>query len=375
MKLLNIRPEYINEELARKICKNKELKREYIRKYDLDEYLQKMRISNIEGGSKRNLNKDEDEDENEDYSKPKKKQNSRQDHESFPYAVIEGPENQKNAMLDIVENLSTIDTHLDETTTEKQQLYFIIDGHGEINTNCPFPPNVRDVDGKSSIKSSNNFRTIVTSNYGILSKPGFEQDIWEYFYENSEYKLKEIFELGGEAIKLAYNQYWYRKHHKFDEDESIGFNLLRRTLIHDMTFTFNAEEDNLKLGIYQIGYDHMKQFDERLEQISYFENDVSVNFNKLLNIIDKQNNYNENVDYKLSEIIQIISFLVSNPDIVLNFIIYSCRGKCETDIVPGELKVIKTDSVSKIKRNLSECGPRTRKIQNLINEKKLELKK
>jgi hypothetical protein len=36
MKLLNIRPEYINEELARKICKNKELKREYIRKYELE---------------------------------------------------------------------------------------------------------------------------------------------------------------------------------------------------------------------------------------------------------------------------------------------------------------------------------------------------
>ena len=36
MRLLDIRPEYINEELARKICINRELKREYIRKYELD---------------------------------------------------------------------------------------------------------------------------------------------------------------------------------------------------------------------------------------------------------------------------------------------------------------------------------------------------
>jgi hypothetical protein len=35
MKLLDIEPSYLNKELALKICKNTELKREYIRKYDL----------------------------------------------------------------------------------------------------------------------------------------------------------------------------------------------------------------------------------------------------------------------------------------------------------------------------------------------------
>ena len=35
MKLINIKPAFLNEELALKICRNKELKREYVRKYDL----------------------------------------------------------------------------------------------------------------------------------------------------------------------------------------------------------------------------------------------------------------------------------------------------------------------------------------------------
>ena len=35
MKLLDIRPDFLNEELARKICQNKQLKKDYIRKYDL----------------------------------------------------------------------------------------------------------------------------------------------------------------------------------------------------------------------------------------------------------------------------------------------------------------------------------------------------
>ena len=35
MKLLDIQPKYINEELARKICRNSELKGEYIKKYGL----------------------------------------------------------------------------------------------------------------------------------------------------------------------------------------------------------------------------------------------------------------------------------------------------------------------------------------------------
>ena len=35
MKLLDISPNFLNEELARKICRNKDLKRLYIRKYDL----------------------------------------------------------------------------------------------------------------------------------------------------------------------------------------------------------------------------------------------------------------------------------------------------------------------------------------------------
>ena len=35
MKLLDIQPNFLNEELVRKICQNKDLKREYIRKYEL----------------------------------------------------------------------------------------------------------------------------------------------------------------------------------------------------------------------------------------------------------------------------------------------------------------------------------------------------
>ena len=35
MKLLDIRPNFLNEELARKICQNKQLKTAYIKKYDV----------------------------------------------------------------------------------------------------------------------------------------------------------------------------------------------------------------------------------------------------------------------------------------------------------------------------------------------------
>ena len=33
MKLINVPPKYLNEELINKICKNKDFKREYTRKY------------------------------------------------------------------------------------------------------------------------------------------------------------------------------------------------------------------------------------------------------------------------------------------------------------------------------------------------------
>jgi hypothetical protein len=35
MRLLDINPNFLNDKLARKICRNKELKRQYIEKYNL----------------------------------------------------------------------------------------------------------------------------------------------------------------------------------------------------------------------------------------------------------------------------------------------------------------------------------------------------
>ena len=178
-------------------------------------------------------------------------------------------------------------------------------------------------------------RIIVTTDIGTTCAMGQERALWNLFMSNHHdlnsdqinTRLIDMFCTSHASTELAKKEGMFSK-----DSQGLGFTLSKRTVQRDMRFDFSDHDGHAtnKFGVYQIGHAEMELFEKRDNQTMKLTTrniDGSVDDTFLVNLNYQVTPSSPDDPILLSGIINHISGIVNDPNKVLNFIIYACRGQ------------------------------------------------